>query len=86
MFIRYVAAKVKEWTKEEAYRVYVTDALKAIASNTAPMAEEGTIMNFRFVDMVQTDRGNEEEKSGDEIAIEVIKNAGLKVVVSDGPV
>lgn len=69
----------------DAYRSYVTDALKAIAENTAVTAvaithgeAEGVVMQCRFVDVLEG--RPKEEKTGEEIAADVIQKAGLKVV------
>lgn len=59
--------------EEKMYRMYVTDALKAITENTA-RRETTTILSKRFVELISE---TEPEKTGDEIAEEVIKRAGL---------
>ena len=54
---------LKKQAKEKAYRIYVTDALKAIAENTAKYAG-GSYMKARYYDAenpkpVETRTGNE---------------------------
>ena len=56
-----------EYNREEAYRIYVTKSLQ--------LAPQNKYLQVSFYDVLQ--RNNEEEKSGDEIAVEVISNAGL---------
>ena len=55
--------------------MYVTDALMVISENTQYMFG-GRVMGTRYIDLLND---HEEEKSADEIAIDVIKRAGLKV-------
>lgn len=62
--------------KEEAYRSYVTDTLKALNGNFAKIFG-GAFFNTRYVDVVNPNE--ESDKSGDEIARDIIKRAGLKV-------
>lgn len=42
---------IKEQRKEDAERIYVTDALKAIAENTARMAN-GSVMSKRYAELL----------------------------------
>lgn len=62
--------------KEEAYRTYVTDTLKALNGNFAKIFG-GSFFNMRYYDSVNP--AEESDKSGDEIARDIIKRAGLKV-------
>ena len=57
--------------KERDYQIYMTDLLKGLAEFV------GLQVNVRYADLfkVQTEQ---EEKTGDEGALEVIKNIGLK--------
>lgn len=56
--------------------IYVTDSLKCIAENTAKRVG-GSFPKSRFAEIFKDK--NEVNKSGDEIAAEIIKNAGLVV-------
>lgn len=56
--------------------VYITDCLQAIAENTA--SHGGKIMQKRWKDVV--DPAPEETRSGEEVAMDIIQRAGLKVV------
>lgn len=64
-------------TKETAYRIYVTDALKTIAENTAKYSG-GSYPAKRYADIIKP--GTVESRTGEEIAADAIKKAGLKVV------
>lgn len=64
--MRYVVARLEQEYRDLAYRIYVTDSLRGI-----------TGMDTRFSDLIF--RNKEEEKSGDEIAAEVIASLGLNI-------
>lgn len=71
--------KCTEEAKEQAFRVYVTDALKCLSENTVRVAG-GSVINVRYFDMLHPEQMD--TRTGDEIAADVIKKAGLKVVVN----
>lgn len=60
---------------EEEFRYYVTDSLMYINESVAN-ALGGTYLQGRFADMFKEKA--EDDRTGDEIALEVIKRAGLK--------
>lgn len=64
--MRYVVARLEQEYRDLAYRIYVTDSLRGI-----------TGMDTRFSDLIFGNK--EEEKSGDEIAAEVIASLGLNI-------
>ena len=64
--MRYVVARLEQEYRDLAYRIYVTDSLRGI-----------TGMDARFSDLIFGNK--EEEKSGDEIAAEVIASLGLNI-------
>lgn len=64
--MRYVVARLEQEYRDLAYRIYVTDSLRGI-----------TGMDTRFCDLVFGKK--EDEKSGDEIAAEVIASLGLNI-------
>lgn len=57
------------------YRVYMTDSVKALASTLAH-ANGGTEMSVRWLDLI--DEKPTDNRTGDEIALDVIQKAGLK--------
>lgn len=59
------------------YRVYVTDALKLLVENTARYSG-GNHMTQRWIDSITPKK--QDTRTGAEIAADVIKKAGLKVV------
>lgn len=62
---------MEESYRESAYRFYVTDALQNIPQNK--------YSKRRFYDIIYTDmqKTHYAEKSGDEIAVDIMKRAGL---------
>lgn len=50
--MNYCLARYAEEQKRKAYNVYVTDALKMIAENTAKFAGGGYI-NVRYIDIIE---------------------------------
>ena len=58
--------------EERQYRAYLTDALMIIAENTAKFAR-GRYLTQRWVDRFKP----VDNRTGDEIVADVIKNAGL---------
>ena len=67
--IDHVVAEHHKRAKDEAYRIYVGDLLKCLAETW------GAQIPYRYADMIAP---QEEQKSGDEVAIEVITKLGLK--------
>lgn len=68
--IDHVVAEHNKRAKDEAYRIYVGDLLKCLAETW------GAQIPYRYADMIAPQE--EEQKSGDEVAIEVITKLGLK--------
>lgn len=60
------------------YKIYVTDALKAIAGNTAKFAGGVSFQN-RYYDIMEK-KVVKDTRSADEIVNDVLKNAGLEVI------
>lgn len=71
-FLRYVEARFEQEYRDLAYRIYVTDAIGGYVG-----------LKMRFVDLLkpvlQNGKSiNEDNRSADEIAICIIKGAGLR--------
>lgn len=66
--MRYVEARIDEYNREEAYRIYVTKSLQLIPQNKHLTKDYGEIMKPQKID----------QRSGDEIAIDIMRKAGLK--------
>lgn len=68
--MRYVEARLTRDNRDSVYRIYVTDALQGIPQQK--------FSNKRYIDLIQPVKVD--TRTGDEIAAEVIKKLGLKVV------
>ena len=71
--MRYVMARYVEYQREMSYRIFVTDALYESEDHMRIVPKE------RYYDTVNRKARKEDRRSGEEIANEVIKNAGLVV-------
>lgn len=65
--MRYVEARLDDYQRELAYRSYVTKSLQLIPQNSYITTTFDEIMHPEKIDT----------RSGDDIAADVIKNAGL---------
>ena len=74
--MRYAVARLKEKQRDEAYRIYITDSLKLITENTAHFVEGGQYITKRWIEVVENKPTD--NRSGEEIAMDVIKRAGLR--------
>lgn len=79
--MRYVEARLKQQQQDETYRIYVTDALKAISESTAKFAG-GQYMNIRYADNKQPEPAKEEKeedtRTAQEFARDFMKKAMKK--------
>ena len=75
--MRYVIARYNSYQREVAYRIYVTDCLRIMTENTARFAK-GTYMQKRYADAIRPVAVD--HRTGEEIAADVIKKAGLVVI------
>ena len=66
--MRYVEARIEENNRDEAYRIYVSKSLQLIPQNKTLKIDYLDLLNPKKV----------ETRTGEEIAMDVIKNAGLK--------
>lgn len=75
--------EAKEKIDELKYRVYVTDCLRMLTETTARCVMSGSNVSYigvRYADTLDKFRPKKEsEKTGDEIALEIIKKAGLSL-------
>lgn len=70
--MQHCIAYMTEKMEERRYRAYITDALMAIAENTARFAG-GQTMRGRWYQAYEP----QDTRTGDEIALQVIQGAGL---------
>lgn len=82
-FIQYAAAKVATTAKQRALGNYIAEGIRFISENTAKYAG-GPFLQTRFDDLVRSaESGQKDERTGDEIVRDVIKNAGIKIKVRE---
>ena len=72
--IDYVISRVKQEMEERRFRAYVTDALMILTENTS-RRDGGRHLTKRWVEKYTP----KETRTADEIAVDVILNAGLKI-------
>ena len=65
--MRYVEARLSEYDREAAYRIYITKSLQ--------LAPQSKYLVETYEDWLNPKK--EDTRSGDEIALEVIQKAGL---------
>jgi hypothetical protein len=74
--IDHVMAEAEDYFHEKVYRHYVTEMLRSLVGSW------GNPVSMRYLDMIEQ-KEPEEKQTGDEIALGVIKRAGLKVKQDD---
>ena len=75
--MRYAMARYQSQQRDLAYRIYVTDCLRIISENTAKMGG-GSYITAKFVDIINPKPV--EKRTGEEIAADIIKRAGIEVI------
>ena len=66
--MRYVEARLEQGKRDEAYRIFVTESLRLAPQSKYITKSLNDILNEKV-----------DTRSGDEIAMDVILNAGLKL-------
>ena len=74
--MRYATARASAEARLTAYRIYVSDALLLIGKNTANYSG-GTSLRQRYVDIIGG--AKRDDRTGEEIAADIIRRAGLEV-------
>ena len=75
--MRYAIARFNHHQRDLAYRIYVTDCLRIISENTAKMCG-GSYITAKLADIINPKPA--ENRSGEEIAVDIIKRAGIEVI------
>lgn len=75
--MRYATARFNQHQRDLAYRIYVTDCLRMATENTAKMSQ-GAYTAARFYDIIKPKPVD--NRSGNEIAADIIKRAGIEVI------
>jgi hypothetical protein len=74
--IEHCVSAFPDYCQEQAYRAYIADGVKCMSESIA-MHFGGSYLQERYMDMISV--APIQEKSGDEIALDIIRRAGLKV-------
>ena len=56
--------------EEKLYRVYMTNSIRGIV--------QGEALKYKYIDLLRNDIPEEDKRTGDEIAADVIKELGLR--------
>lgn len=71
----------REKKEQEAYRVYLTDTIRVISESVARFGG-GPYIEARYADIIHPKP--KDTRTGNEIAADVIKRAGIKLVKKGG--
>ena len=75
--MRYVTTRYQSQQRDLIYRIYVTNCLRIMTENTAKQSG-GNYMTAESEDLIKPKK--KDNRTGNEIAADVIRNAGIKVV------
>ena len=75
--MRYAIARYNQHQRDLAYRIYVTECLRMISENKASVGGR-SYMATKFEDIVN--RKPVDNRTGEEIAADIIKRAGIEVI------
>ena len=75
--MRYVTTRYQSQQRDLIYRIYVTNCLRIMTENTAKQVG-GNYMTAEYEDLIKLKK--KENRTGNEIAADVILNAGIKIV------
>ena len=75
--MRYAIARYQSQQRDLAYRIYVADYLRIISENTAKMGG-GSYITAQLADIINPKPV--ENRTGEEIAADIIKRAGIEVI------
>ena len=69
--MRYVLARLDEYNREEAYRIYVTRSLQLIPQTKC--------LQKSYLEILNESESVKDTRSGDQVALDIIQQAGLKL-------
>ena len=75
--MRYAVARYQSQQRDLAYRIYVADCLRIITENTAKIGG-GSYITAKLFDIINPKPVD--NRSGEEIAADIIKRAGIEVI------
>lgn len=68
--MRYVEARIDDFNREEAYRIYVSKSLQLIPQNKC--------LQKSYSEIINESKRERDTRSGDEIVADIMLNAGLR--------
>lgn len=69
-------ARLNEKARSDAYRIYVTDALRLVAENTARYAS-GDYIKARYADIIEPKK--QDNRTCEEITADIVARCGLTI-------
>lgn len=75
--MRYAMARYQSQKRDLAYRIYIGDCLRIIGENTAKMGSGSYIID-KLSDIINP--RPDDNRTGEEIAADIIKRAGIEVI------
>ena len=69
-------ARLNEKARNDAYRIYVTDALRLVAENTARYAS-GDYIKVRYADIIEPKK--QDNRTCEEITADIVERCGLTI-------
>ncbi len=69
-------ARLNEKARNDAYRIYVTDALRLVAENTARYAS-GDYIKMRYAEIIEPKK--QDNRTCEEITADIVARCGLVV-------
>ena len=69
-------ARLNERARDEAYRIYVTDALRVVAENTAQYVG-GNYIKARYADIIEPKK--QDNRTCEEITADIVARCGLTI-------
>ena len=75
--MRYAMARFNQHQRDLAYRIYVCDCLRISSENTAKMCG-GAYITAKLADIINPK--SVDDRTGEEIAADIIKRAGIEVM------
>lgn len=76
--MRYLVARRREDARETGYRIYITDAAKIIAENTARLGG-GSTLTQRWIDAAEVRKVPEDNRTAREIIADIAERAGITI-------
>ena len=64
---------MRKQTENKLFRAYLTDGIKAIADNTAALHPKGVSLKFRYIEIIDDIKSDEQPEKPEETAEQIIE-------------